>query len=46
MFVRFKLPRKGARWQGPVKNLDEAVQKAWKEGIPGPFPLRYVEAED
>ncbi|MCP1540122.1 hypothetical protein [Methylorubrum extorquens] len=44
--VRFKLPRKGARWQGPAKNLDDAVQKALKEGVDCPFPINFVTQED
>ena len=41
-----QLPRKGARWQGPFKNVDEAVTKAIKEGVTPPFEIDYVDTEE
>lgn len=43
--IRFKLPRKGARWQGPVKDIGAAVDKALKEGCEPPFAIHYVTKE-
>lgn len=44
--VRLKLPRKGSRWQGPVRDVHAAVDRAIKEGTPIPFTIDYVEKED
>jgi hypothetical protein len=39
-----KLPKKGARWQGPFKHMEEVSQRALKE-VPAPFEIDYI-AED
>lgn len=44
--LRMRLPKKGGRWQGPFKVVDECVQKAIKEGVPTPFLIDYVTEED
>jgi hypothetical protein len=44
--VRFRLPKKGGRWQGPVPRMDDAVQKAVKEGVETPFSIQFCESED
>lgn len=43
--LRMKLPKKGARWQQAGKTIDEAVQKAMKEGLIPPFTIEYVDEE-
>jgi hypothetical protein len=44
--LRMRLPKKGGRWQGPFKTVDECVQKAIKEGVTTPFLIDYVTEED
>lgn len=44
-YLRMRLPKKGGRWQGPFKTIDECVQKAIKEGVETPFWLDYVTEE-
>jgi hypothetical protein len=43
--LSFKLPRKGARWQGKLANLDE-VQKAIRAELDPPFIIDYVGEEE
>lgn len=44
--LRMRLPKKGGRWQGPFKSVDECVQRALKDGVPTPFLIDYVTQED
>ena len=45
-FLRFKLPAKGARWQGRFRTLEELVAVARRQGLPEPCELDFLtEAE-
>jgi hypothetical protein len=44
--LRFKLPDKGARWQGAFASLEELVPAARGAGMPEPFAFDFLTLEE